>query len=288
MKRKMIFMGLLITIAMLMAGCVPALPATTNGNASESTTPTGNESPPTVSATDALNIDNIIPSIVADAPDTTQTEWIELAVPSEEFMKIRDEILIEVLGIDGNLPIYHSYEDNPDYVELPYGGVLKKLGAYTYRTGLFELELGFDIIAPSTFRYYYTDLGLEVDIVSAGDAPYNVIRYLYISNESPVMLPSGIRIGSLREDVVKEYEQYIIPGFRPMLTSEEVIALGSELNGIYFVIRDDHVYSIYVAVISEDSKFSGWISLKLPGLNMYPDWFYPDREYMETALLDES
>lgn len=218
--------------------------------------------------------------IFEEAPNTLYEERRELMLVSEDFIRVRDEILIEILGIDGSLPVYHSYEDDPDYIKLPYGGVLTKLGKYAYRVGLYELELGFNIIPASANRLYYPDVGIEIDVLYAGDAPYDVIRYLYVSNNSTVKLPSGIGIGSKREDVVREYEQFILSEFHPMLTEEEVIALGSNLNGIYFVIRDNFVYSIYVAVIREDSIFSPWITQKNSGFDLYPDWFYPDREFI--------
>ena len=206
-------------------------------------------------------------------------------IPSEEFMALRDEILIQILGIDGSEPIYNSYwrgEIGDGEVELPYGGVLAKLGQYAYSVPLHCYEFGFDFIPTASARLFYPDKGLELDVVYSGDRPYNIIRYLYITNSSAVELPSGIGIGSAREDVIAAYEQYIIPDFRPMLTLEEVVALGSDLNGIYFVIREDCVHSIYVGTVREDSKYISVFESHL-SWNYYPKWFYPDREYMEAT-----
>jgi len=135
---------------------------------------------------------------------------------------------------------------------------------------------------PSAKRFYYTDEGIEIDVYYVCDQPYDVIRYLYISNSSAIKLPNGVGIRSTREDVLKEYEAFIIEDFAPLLTSEEVIALGSDFNGIYFVIRDDYVYSIYVGTVGEFGK-SSWLFTPTVSTIMYPARFYPDREYMEST-----
>jgi hypothetical protein len=205
-------------------------------------------------------------------------------MPSEEFMELRDEILIQILGIDGSLPVYHSHEEDPDYVELPYGGVLRTIGKFAYRISLQEMELGLAEKPMFGTRLYYPYIGLEIDVNYSCGVPYDVTRYLYIANSSQIKLPSGVGIGSSVEDVVSAYGSHILPDFRPMLTSENVIALGSDLNGIYFVIRDGRVYSIYVATIREDGPSSNWITRTQ--WNLYPDRFYPDREYMEASLPD--
>jgi len=44
-------------------------------------------------------------------------------------------------------------------------------------------------------------------------------------------------------------------------------------------IRDDCVYSIYIAVVDEGSRFS-WFMTPSSSCKLYPDKFYPDREYM--------
>jgi len=302
MFRQILTKAFSISLALLVAGCVripdvsgQAEIQTSSGGIGEELTASDFESSTNVSSTIIHETQNITPPIVTDSASESQEgwqedeqeEWLderrELMIPSEEFMDMRDEILIEILGIDGTLPIYHIYEDDPEDIELPYGGVLTKLGEYDHRIKLYELELGFDIIPASAARLYYPDLGLEVDVMYAGDALWDVLRYLYISNSSSVKLPSGIGIGSTREEVINEYQKFIIPDFHPMLTEEEVIALGSELNGIYFVIRDNHVYSIYVATIREDSSYSYWVYRKSLSWNLYPDKFYPDREYMASA-----
>ena len=62
-----------------------------------------------------------------------------------------------------------------DYIELPYGGVLNRLGEYSYRLQLGNIEIGFEIIPASCWRFYYTDIGLEIDVMYAGDEPWDVV-----------------------------------------------------------------------------------------------------------------
>jgi hypothetical protein len=94
-----------------------------------------------------------------------------------------------------------------------------------------------------------------------------------------VKLPSGIGIGSTSDEVLREYGEHVIPDFKPMLTSEEVIALGESLNGVYFVIRDNLVYSIYVGTVGETSGFAWFLEHNIAAFDLYPAYFYPDREY---------
>ena len=274
---------LLLMVLLLIAGCSSGTEPATNSIISSETEGIGDISISHFPDTDSDYKSQITVSPAMDSTETPRTERAELMIPSKEFMELRDEILIEVLGIDSCLPIYRTFASDPDYVELPYGGIFTKLGDYDYRVSLSKLEFGFDLKPASTHRFYYLDKGIELDVVYQGDAPYEVARYLYISNSSSIVFPSGIGIGSKVDDVISVYEQFILQDFYPMLTNEEVIAIGSELNGIYFIIRDGSVHSIYVGTINENSRYSWLIKTNSVGINLYPDWFYPDREYMEAV-----
>jgi hypothetical protein len=208
---------------------------------------------------------------------------IEPVTPNEEFMQLRDEILMQIIGVDGSLPVYHMLDDDPRYGDLPCGSVRMNLGRYACRIPLSAFEFGFGIEPASGMRLYYPDEGIELDVLYADDAPFGVVRYLYIANSSRIKLPGGVGIGSAVGDVVSAYGAHIIPDFQPMLAVDDVIALGSDVNGVYFVIRGGRVYSIYVATIREDSPFSRWIAPLCTERRLYPAWFDPDREYIETT-----
>ena len=282
-----------LLLAILIVGCGRLSQTAMNGEDNEITASSDGELSPYVSQNDATETPEASLPIFAETPETPETsltlsaDGIDLMIPSKEFMELRDEILINIIGIDGSLPIYHTRKSDSDYVELPYGGVLTKLGEFDYRVPLGHLNLGFDIYPAATNRLYYSDKGLELDVDYHGDVPYAVVRYLYIANTSEIKLPSGVGIGSTREDILAAYGPYILHDFHPMLTSEEVVALGSEKNGIYFVIRSGYVYSIYVGIVREDSKFAFVINTYSESIGLYPDRFYPDREYMETARENE-
>ena len=284
MVRKMTYLLLVI----LIVGCGQVTPQAENADVNEAAMLSNIELQLDGLATDITEATMETSPILTDTEEIVPTGGIELMIPSNEFMDMRDEILIHILGIDGNVPVYNTFWSELDQVEvkLPYGGVLAKLGEFAYRTPFSSLDLGFDVDPGATYRLFYPEEGLELDVSYSGDRPYNVVRYLYISNKSEVKLPSGIGIGSLRAEVIAIYESHIITDFCPMLTTEEVIALGSDMNGIYFVLRDGSVFSIYVGIIREDSIYASVFSPN-SGVRLYPDRFYPDREYMEMARENE-
>ncbi|MCL2046908.1 MAG: hypothetical protein FWG88_11055 [Oscillospiraceae bacterium] len=271
----------LIIALFLMVGCSNnTTPVTESAANNKIDTPNNVSISPITIIEAEENIISSSPEI--DDIETSVTERTEIMIPSDEFMELRDEILIEILGIDSNLPIYYPDKNDPNYIELPYGGVYMKLGDYDYRVSLSKINFGFNLKPASTYRFYYSNEGIEIDVVYQDDSPYELVRYLYISNTSKKALPNGISIGSTKDEIINMYEPFIITNFLPMLTDEEVIALGSNLNGIYFVIREDRVYSIYIGIVNENSRYSWFLTTRSNGISLYPDWFYPDREYIES------
>jgi hypothetical protein len=286
MTNKVICIILMSTLTILLACCTQAVPPTTYSEDNFAQEPSINGIPAKtidIGGMDTVYTPSLIPEVnIEEGPSNAPLKGREPVIPDTEFRNIRDEMLIHILGIDSNLPVFDSDENDCDYVFLPYGGVRAKLGEPDYIVQFSELNFGDDIRPNSTKRFYYSNVGLELDIIYECDQPYDVVRYLYISNSSMIKLPSGVGIGSPRDDVFAIYERFIIQGFIPMITSEEVIALGSNVNGVYFVIRDNKVYSIYIAVIGEDSNFL-WFLTPSQEYKLYPDRFYPDREYIENA-----
>jgi len=280
---KVVVKVLLIVFGIFLVSCNQALPSDNNNQVDSVSIRAGIVSPQKTVVNDASTTPFRSPPLpdmdVGDAFSAKTPNGGGIMIPSEDFIELRNEILIQILGIDGELSVFHSDKTDPDFVELPHGGVFSKLGEPDSIVSLNDINIASVIRPNGTKRFYYFDEGLEIDVIYECDEPYDVVRYLYVSNSSTLKLPSGVEVGSAREDVLSVYESFVIEDFVPMLTSEEVVALGSSVNGIYFVIRDDCVYSIYIAVVDEGSRFS-WFMTPSSSCKLYPDKFYPDREYM--------
>ena len=92
-----------------------------------------------------------------------------------------------------------------------------------------------------SFDRWYFKQGVEIDVIGVNDIPM-LTNYIYINPTSDIKTDRGIGIGSSRDEVLKAYEYEI----NPEDTNDEMIVAGSKSIGIFFIMKDDKVNSIYI------------------------------------------
>jgi outer membrane protein assembly factor BamE (lipoprotein component of BamABCDE complex) len=153
-----------------------------------------------------------------------------------------------------------------------------------------------DKIMMKEFERWYYEQDIEADVVMTNDTPM-LYNYVYIGPRSDIKTNRGIGIGSAADDVKKEYSDEI----NQEQTNDTKIVAGEQSLGLIFVIDNNVVTSIFIAVgeytYSFDNEFNderaafhkdyGKIGAQLKAdtlLNMFGDDFNP---YVVIKVLGE-
>ena len=144
----------------------------------------------------------------------------------------------EILGF------FDSYYFFEDYIFEKYGDPIKETDARMYFAQGFEIDADWSIS----------------DEPSIG-AFFDLTNYIYISRTCSLKTRSGIGIGSTRAEVMDACSGIV----NTVETDETQIVVGTDLNGVYFMLENDIVSAIYIGTGSQYYDQS-------------EDRFYPDRE----------
>jgi hypothetical protein len=91
-------------------------------------------------------------------------------------------------------------------------------------------------------RYYY-EQGLEIDVLYQNDQPV-LFNYIYFHPACALETEKSVGVGSSKEDVLKEY----CNGINAEKSNDNVIVVGDNNIGIIFIIFNDTISSMYIAL----------------------------------------